>query len=160
MRRSRHCANPAKLDTCCFAFKCNLEYYYMCRKWLCGPDSNRQLGIFSRRVMELKSRLELESSHLELLYLSYFNTARCITILRTTQVKIKQDSFGNSFFMSWTSKKTILIINYCLQLRVFKMVAQSGFEPLISSLWGWWVNQTSLPRNLRILTFSIISLHA
>ena len=39
---------------------------------------------FSRRVMELKSRLELESSHLELLCLSYFNTARCITILRTT----------------------------------------------------------------------------
>ena len=60
--------------------------------------------------------------------------------------KIKQDSFGNSYFMSWTSKKTILIINYCLQLRVFEMVAQSGFEPLISSLWGWWVNQTSLPR--------------
>ena len=45
---------------------------------------------FSRRVMELKSRFELESSQRELLYLSYFNTARCITILHTTQVKLNK----------------------------------------------------------------------
>ena len=45
---------------------------------------------FSRRVMELKSRFELESSQRKLLYLSYFNTARCITILRTTQIKLNK----------------------------------------------------------------------
>ena len=35
------------------------------------------------------------------------------------------------------------------------MVAQSGFEPLISSLWGLRVNQTSLPRNLEIENHSL-----
>lgn len=35
------------------------------------------------------------------------------------------------------------------------MVAQSGFEPLISNLWGSRVNQTSLPRNLEIENHSL-----
>lgn len=35
------------------------------------------------------------------------------------------------------------------------MEAQNGFEPLISSLWGSWVNQTSLPRNLEIENHSL-----
>ena len=82
-------------------------------------------------------------------------TVRCSITELTRNLEVNQDSFGNSSFMSWTSKKTILIINYCLQLRVFEMVAQSGFEPLISNLWGSRVNQTSLPRNLEIENHSL-----
>ena len=42
--------------------------------------------------------------------------------------KEKQDSLGNSSFMSWTSKKTILIIICSLQLRVFEKEQDTFFS--------------------------------
>ena len=105
--------------------------------------------------MAPNSRFELESPFVILLELVW--PACCITILRTTHLNFKsnQDSFGNSSFMSWTSKKTVPI-SYCLQLRVFeKMVAQAGSAPAISWLWAKWVKLTSLPRNREIENHSL-----
>lgn len=98
---------------------------------------------FSRRVMELKSRLELESSHLELLYLSYFNTARCITILRTTHPNKSKTRLKWQFFFNVLNNQEdcsiITIFNLVCCCRVFKWqrvwelhptwISPCGYEP-------------------------------
>lgn len=95
---------------------------------------------FSRRVMELKSRLELESSHLELLCLSYFNTARCITILRTTHLNKSKTRLKWQFFFNVLNNQEdcsiITIFNLVCCCRVFQMVAGVGIAPNVDfSVW-------------------------
>lgn len=86
-----------------------INYVFSCSKccWLCGPGSNRQLGISPDGLMEPNSRFELESPFVILLELVW--PARCNTILRTTHLIFKnQTRLGLAIlFNVWTSKRHI-----------------------------------------------------